>query len=242
MSTKPSDHFTLDIIARALERFRPPKTRFDPAGQWKSTYGVYTLTGQPAQAGKLHIDRATPSKSGFVLNISYEKSLPGHRQRVKAELHCRNDELSTPLRWTFTSQTYDNAGNPLANTKLNKSAAVREDHVEITGGKYTERIAVDAAYTVNWALFDAVQRLPRDKFKALQFAMIDHFDQLKAGQSISYCKATNVMLSEQPIRLHAYSQLGEGIVPWVYWVNDQGRLLFAVSGIEAYILNASESS
>jgi len=40
------------------------------------------------------------------------------------------------------------------------------------------------------------------------------------------------------VRLHAYSQVGRGIVPWVYWVDEQGRLLFIVAGLEGYVLNA----
>jgi hypothetical protein len=38
--------------------------------------------------------------------------------------------------------------------------------------------------------------------------------------------------------LRAYDQTGRGIVPIVYWVNEQGRLLFALSGLIGYIFNA----
>lgn len=239
MATELTEHFTLDTVSRLLKRFRRPDGRFDPNGAWQSEYGVYTLAGQGALAGKLRISRKPISDNSLVLNIAYEKSLPGHRQQVKAELHCRNDELSTPLRWTFTSQTYDNAGNPLANTKLKESAVIKDGHIEIVDGGGKERIAVGSAYTLNWGLFEAVQRLPREKFEPLAFTMIDHFDQVKEGQSISYREAISVILGAETVRLHGFDHLGRGIVPWVYWVNDQGRLLFAVAGLEAYILDTS---
>jgi len=68
--------------------------------------------------------------------------------------------------------------------------------------------------------------------------MLDHFDQVKPGQSISYRTTIDVMLGGRAVRLHGFDHLGEGIVPWVYWVDDQGRLLFAVSGLAGYLLNA----
>jgi hypothetical protein len=36
------------------------------------------------------------------------------------------------------------------------------------------------------------------------------------------------------LELHVYNQLGDGILPIVYYVNKSGRLLFVVSGVEAY--------
>jgi len=228
----------LDIIARVLERFRPPRDRFDPNGPWQSAYGVYTLAGQGALAGKLRIERGAVSEDRFVLKMVYEKSLPGHLQQVEAEIHCRNDELGTPVRWTLTSEIRDRAGNAIRNTKLKKSAVAEKGYIEIDDGRGKRQIDVESGCTTNWVLFDAVQRLPRRKFEPLRFTMLDHFDQVKAGQSISYRETIDVMLGGRAVRLHGFDHLGEGIVPWVYWVDDLGRLLFAVSGLAGYLLNA----
>jgi hypothetical protein len=95
--------------------------------------------------------------------------------------------------------------------------------------------------------------------------MLDHLDEPKPNQSLSYRETADVLLSgrhltkrraahldkrqarkparslrgTQPVRLHAFEQLGDGIVPWIYWVDDRGRLLVAVSGLEAYILEST---
>lgn len=238
MATEVTEHFTLDTVSGPLKRFRRPAGRFDPNGAWQSEYGVYTLAGQGALAGKLRINHKPISDNSLVLNIAYEKSLPGHSQQIAAELHCRCDQLSTPLRWTLTSQIRDRVGNPIRNTKLKQSAVAEKGYIEIDDGRSKRRIDVESGYTINWALFDAVQRLPRRKFEPLRFTMLDHFDQVKAGQSISYRETIDVMLGGRAVRLHGFDHLGEGIVPWVYWVDDRGRLLFAVSGLEGYLLNA----
>ena len=58
----------------------------------------------------------------------------------------------------------------------------------------------------------------------------------------AYRLSADVLLAGQPVRLHAYDHLGEGIVPWIYWVDDRGRLLLAVSGLEAYLLDSFRPS
>ena len=110
--------------------------------------------------------------------------------------------------------------------------------IDLTDGRTQRQIPAPGAYAVNWALFEAVGRLPREEFEPLRFTMLDHFDQLKPGQVLSYRETADVSLGGRSVRLHAYDHLGEGIVPWIYWVDDEGRLLFAVSGLEAYLLDS----
>lgn len=236
MATKLTDHFTLDSIAGFLKDFKRPKDGFDPQGPWKSVYGVYTLAGRGGRAGRLEIERKSISKDSFVLDMTYEKNLPGHTQHVTAEIHCRADELSTPLTWKFDSEIRARGGGVLANTKLKKTAKAMKDHIKVAEGKHEESIAIESAWTVNWALFDAVQRLPRKAFAPIEFVMLDHFDQFKGGQRISYRRKTDVTIAGQEMRLHGFDHLGRGIVPRVYWVDDRGQLLFVVSGLEAYLL------
>ena len=114
-------------------------------------------------------------------------------------------------------------------------------------------------------LLDAVQRLPRAAFEPKRFTLLDDFDVVKANQTLAYRKTVEVLLGgrrvqkqhweklekgrirktswgregDRPVRLHAYEHLGDAIVPEVYYVDDQGRLLFMVAGIEAYVWEAA---
>lgn len=243
------DHFSLNIVAKHLENFRPPKGGFDPKDNWKLCYRVYTLAGRKPgsghPAGSLWLKRKKHGSDSFILKVDYQKQLPGQwKQSVVAEIHCLSDTLSTPLKWTFDSEIIGHV-EAFQNTKLKKSGVFKNGKMVVEDGKYRREIMVPSPYTVNWALFDAVQRMSRAPGtesaavkKLLKFTMFDHFDQVKEKQSLQYRKTAQVVVGTKPIELHAYEHLGEGIVPWIYWVDSKGRLLFVISGQEAYLLES----
>ena len=244
--TGPKGDFTLEFAAARLKDFKPPTAEFDPRGRWKLTYGVYTFAAIKAgttpggRTGSLTLFRE-PRDGGSVVEVDFEKHLiGGASQRVIARLVCRDDALATPSEWDYSSEFFDRAKDPLPAAGLEKSAKILEGRVEIDDGKYTQLIQIDGPFTINWALFEAVGRLPRGPFAPLEFTLLDHFDQVKGGQTLVYRKSLSMELGDRDVRLHAFDQLGRGIVPWVYWVDDSGRLLAAISGLEAYILDSFE--
>ena len=233
-----SEEMTLGLIASKLAGFSPPESPFDPEGEWTLSYGVYSLANVCDLAGGLTLFRKPSPDGGASITLDYEKHLPDSRkQNVTAKIHCSADRLSTPDRWSYRSEVLDQAGELLEQLSLERSALAKDDLVEFrTGGRLrNKRIA--RPFTLGWLLFDAVQRLPRREFSPIRFAMFDDFDQVKASQELSFHKTVDVDFGDSgTVRLYAFDHLGEGIVPWVYWVDGEGRLLFAVAGIEAYIL------
>jgi len=269
VQTELTDHFSLNIVAPGLDGFLPPGGDFAPEGDWQASYGVYTLAGVCDRAGTLKLQRRAAANGRHVLRVSYEKTLPkGFVQKVAAKLDCETDALSTPRRWTYTTRIVSRSGESVPGTVLDKTAEAKNGAIEIAGGRHVRRVPVSGAYATNWALFEAVQRLPRGEFDPLHFTMFDDFDQVKPDQTLSFRKTADVVLGRkkvqehqwqelekgrirkttwawtggEPVRLHAYSQLGWGVVPWVYWVDDRGRLLFVVSGLEAYLMEPGRAS
>ncbi|MBN2309038.1 MAG: hypothetical protein JXR94_08715 [Candidatus Hydrogenedentes bacterium] len=258
--------FPLNMAAPGLESFQPPDGPFEPAGAWDLSYGLYSMARRCDRAGGLRLTRTPDGPERARLAVSCSKIAPGnHHQAITAEIECRTDALATPIRWQYEMKSFGPDGQPAVATQLAKKAAVKKDAVEFAVGRRRTRAALPAAYALNWALFDAVQRLPRVPFEPIAFTLIDHFDQFKPGQTLSYWKSTELEMGGEkverhrweqlekgrirktswervgarPIRLHAYSQLGRGIVPWVYWVDGAGRILAVVAGLEAYILEST---
>ena len=225
--TKVTDHFSLKSIESVLAGFKMPTADFDPNGTWKNTYKFYTLPFMipfpHSQAGQVSIKRV-PSKFGqTLLEIDYEKILPGnYKQQITAKIQCDNDVLASFSKWEFSSQIVSPQGQAVKETVMSKK------------GKAPR--GTTAPYTCNWALYDAVQRLPRERTLPMNFTLFDHFDQLKPGHNLKFRTSTVVPLDGKDTPLYAYEQLGEGVVPIIYWTNEQGRLLFVVSGIESYVL------
>ena len=265
----PEAHFPLNMVTAGLEGFDPPRGAFDPTRDWELAYAVCTLTRKCDRVGELRLRREARGRRRFTLGVTYNKAFPGgSRQVVTGELECRTDSLSTPLRWRYVSETRGADGRPLGVTRIEKTAKVKRARATFDDGGGVRSVALPDAYTVNWCLFEAVQRLPRDPFAPLRFTMLDHFDQPKPNQTLSFRKSVDVMLGVRrvqrhryeglekgrirktfwareggrAVRLHAYDHVGDGIVPWVYWVDDGGRLLFAVAGLEAYLLEPPASA
>lgn len=260
---QPRDLFTLDVLSRHLGGYQVPAGVFDPSGPWTQTYGIYTLARQGGRLGHVRLTREPTPPAAFTLGLEYEKRKSlRYVQRISAQMQCRADALSTPTAWRFTAVSLDPQGKPTPNTRIEKSAEAEAGEVVFTCHGRATRVPLPGPHTLRWALLDAVQRLPRDPSLARRLTLIDHFDQVKPDQELHYRGTERVHLGAQQVRreqvvqldkgrvyrptlaeeggqavqLHRFTHVGRGVVPWVYWVTDAGRVLFAVSGLEGYVL------
>lgn len=243
----PPEHFPLDSLEENLKKFDPPKGNFDPNKPWRQTYGVYSIArigkaGGP-RTGRLTLARRAGQDGKVAIDVGCDRQLIGGRHKVAGAIEIRPDSvLSAPASWRFDSRLLDPAGKTIAQTRMTKTGLLKDGEIRITSGKAVRKIKVSGPCTTNWSLFDAVQRLPREKTKPQRFTLIDHFDQIKPGYLLSYRNTIEVSLGGRKLRLVAYDQVGRGNVPWVYWLDGRGRLLFIVAGLEAYVLESSEQS
>jgi len=240
------EKYPLCSLAPMLGTYRPPTGPFNPAGSWRQAYGVYTLasTRGPAarRVGELVLSRRAQDAGQVELAVAYTKGLTGGTQKVTATLHTRADEkLATPRRWSFAIELLDTQGRPVPHAGVERThAECRRGVIRIGEGRGARSIPAPGAYTVNWCLFDAVQRLGGKGAGPMEFLLIDHFDQPKPGQSLAFRAEMGIAVAGgKTVPTITYDQLGEGNVPWVYWVDRNGRLLLVVAGLEAYVLESS---
>lgn len=246
--TKPlPEHFPLDSLEPYLTKFSPPKGDFETSRSWRQSYGVYSIAriGGPGgrRTGRLTLARRAGQDGKAEIDVACDRHLVGGRHKVAGAIEIRPDSvLSTPVSWWFETRLLDPTGRSITGTRMTKTGLLKEDEVLITCTDDVQKTKVSGSCTTNWSLFDAVQRLPREKTKPQRFTLIDHFDQVKPGYLLSYRKTMDVSLGGKKLRLAAYDQVGRGNVPWVYWVDGRGRLLFIVAGLEAYVLESSRQS
>lgn len=262
----PGAVFPLHNIAAGLDGFRVPHGAFEPGGSWRHTYRVCTLTRACDRVGELMLERM-PRDGGAQLAVRLRRFMPGRTEyRLEGVIDCRGDVLAAPRAWAFESETRDGQGKLVPNTRIVKRGRIEKDGMHGEDEVSRRTIPVTGACTNRWALFDAVQRLPRNAFPPLTFSLLDDFDQVKPGHRLSWHASLPVLLGEkcrqqvtwqdlergrvkktrwvkeggEEALLTAYDHVGEGIVPWIYWVDAAGRLLFAIGGLEAYILETAE--
>lgn len=220
----------LEIAARVLEAVKPPQGTFDANGAWRHTYGLYDLGANLAArinvvrtpVGTLTLTRKPASGGGAVLEVDLRRRTPpGSAERIPGRMTCGAGVLATPSEWEFAWQS--NAGQQGQSLQR----------------KSSQKPKPPDPYTSNWALFDVVQRLPRTPAAALRFTMLDEFDLAKPNQSLTFRKTTQVALSGGPVKLHAFEQFGSGVLPVMYWTDEQGRLLFVISGLIGYAMEGA---
>lgn len=232
----PAD-FPLNTIGGGVNQIALPVGLFDPAGSWQHRYGVYSAAGKLSQVGELRLERQVQASGRVLLDMRYQKSLSGGRQTISAKIHLAADSpLSTPEDWSFVARVMGPEGRTIENTQIKKSIRVQEGVLKIDDASGQRIEPVRGNYTLNWALFDAIGRLPAEIFDPIRFTLVDHFDQVKPNHTLRFRASTDVTIRGKPQTLRAYDQVGEGIVPWVWWVDQRGRLLAAVSGLEVYLL------
>jgi hypothetical protein len=158
------------------------------------------------------------------------------------QLGAGESPLSTPRQWSFRAQVFDEDGQPIPEALLERNVDVRNGKMHVTTDKDRPRdYPLAGPYTVNWALFDAVGRLPREPFEPIRFTLVDHFDQVKPENKLVFRRAIDTPIADKTVRLYGFDQTGRGVMPWTYWVDQQGRVVVAISGLETYMLESASS-
>jgi len=239
----------LDLFRDVLRNYLSPSRPFDPSGKWFHQYKLYTVVNGdipvPPVRGTLGIERVPQAAGGAILNVNYEKtSRYAGVHTIRATVVCAGDDLSTPVKWDST-YTAAAPAHPLEmSLKFQESGVARDGSIIIKRGSEQKKLLLPVAYTSSWALFDAVQRMARRDGAARQFTLLDD-DAPKANQVLAFYQSANLKdrwPGAPTLRVNGFLQIGDGIPPQVYWVDDRGELLFLISGLNAYILDAAAST
>jgi len=200
---------------------------FKPDGNWVSTYRIWTCHGYRESGnqnvGSLRIERTGSSGETFMLNVHQEVvQTDAITHIIDGTIKCRNNKLASPAEWKLSSQFEGPDGKII-------SALSSDNH-----GVATESVTSTA---VDWCLFEAVQRLVFDKQSSLRFDLLEGMYLSKLQHRLQYRGIHPIKMDGQDIPLHCFVQLGSGILPYEYWLDDRHRLLVVTSMNKAYILD-----
>lgn len=243
----------LDLLRDVLRDYRPPSTPFNPSGPWIHQYNLYTVVNAsrqthptPRPGGSLRIERIPQAAGGATLKVKYEKtSQYAGAHTLLTTLACAGDDLSTPAKWHSTYSAVAPAQPLGLSLQVHETAVASGRTVHIKRGKVQRRFLLQSDYTSNWALFDAVQRLAHVGSAALRFTLFDTGGAPKANQVLAFYQSVDLKdrWPGAPIlRVHGFLQIGDGISPQTYWIDDRGELLFLLSGLDAFVLDATRSA
>ncbi len=231
--------FSLHRLAFVLSRYAPPEGGFNPFGQWNLKYTYHSLGyWYFRRQGSLHIERKRQDDGVLFSFNCMRLGRTGYNHYISAKVLARDDPLSTPLSWTMEAKLATGPdATPYLLSGIRKTAQFRDGALTVTCNGDSEVTHIPGDYTCKWSLIDVVQRLLNASTERRSFSLVDEFDEVRHHQTIAYRTSANVPLKGMPRNLTAYEHLGEGVIPTVYWVDEFGRALFVVSGVEAFVLS-----
>jgi len=233
----------------ALADFGLPEGEFDADGSFRHTYRLWLVSSgwpiarpaDPHYRGFVEIQRK-PRREGKGIQLAVRQSVfqqtPGLADTV-AQIECGEDALTTVQSWRLVHKVSDSHGKAVPEARTVQSGTVGPKAIATSQGNYgmeTPR-SPSRPVTSNWSLFDAVQRLPRRESPPLEFDMLEDLDLLKPSQRLTYRGEQEHVLDGKPVRLHRWQHVGRAILPHDYYLDGQGRLLVALGGLRAYILD-----
>jgi len=211
----------------ALKKLPFTPEDFKPDGNWVSTYRIWTCHGYRESGnenvGFLRIERTADSEKTFMLNVHQEVvQTDAITHIIDDTIKCRNNQLASPVEWKLQSRFTDTDGK----------------HIPELLGSNNGKAAKEAERTTSdFCLFEAVQRLAYDKESSVSFDLLEGMRLSKPRHRLLYRGISPLKMKGRDIPLHCFVQLGSGILPYEYWLDDRHRLLAAVSMNKAYILD-----
>ena len=240
---------SLELIEPHLKDFQSPGGAFDPTGAWTQTYRIVPLTLDLKVFGGQLKMRRTPRADGAQIEVEQELRLMkgkdraqtvGYSQWTKASLLCGTNLWSTPQRLTAESWTVSPDGQAQAETREKFSAEISGTEIRFSGvRKPTVRVARD--WTLDWTLFDALQRLLTDQPTSWQLDIVEDCDLVRPRQRLSYAGPLTAKVAGKEMQLFGFLHYGIGTLPTHYWLDAQHRLLFVNHYFRVFILTSSIS-
>ena len=227
-----------------------PDEPLDCGGDWTAQYRIWQAVGglndngQSSLIGSLEVRRtAGDDPSRFNLAIRHRLLMGDKRKRpfngiheIRATMTCRNDLLGTPERWRV-EHIINRDGQILNELALREDGEADGDGIRLRINGIDRAVRTPRPWTSCWNLFELVPRFVADGHHQARFDLMERLRLHKPDQRLLRDESRDC----EPARfgrLRKVSQTGRGILPFDYWLDQRGNLIFAVNLHTAYILDA----
>jgi hypothetical protein len=228
--------------------FPPAASDCSPSGSWTHRYDVWASRGIAEQGiellGFIEMKRgAGRLENQFTLDVVQELTSDRNvMNRVTAQIRCKEDELASPVGWRLTSEhtVGDTPVSPPVD--FSETVAVTPGRLTVTRDSKTFLRTVPPRFTSCWNLIEAVQRLPFGVRRPLRFSLLEGLERVKGEMGVLYDGTYSFELEGRGLTTHRFVQIGRGILPYEYLVDDMHRVLLVITFCKAYILKSAEDN
>ncbi len=216
---------------------------FDPQRSHINLYRIWTCHGYHESGnqnrGYLRIERQSSDLAGTIAYKISQKILNDHGflHCYSASILCRNDELSSLIKWNLHSQFFGPDREIIPDLETKETDTAESYQQRMNTGIGTALADGDKNLTADWCLFDAVQRLSVNPGLALEFNMLEEMTMFRKNHRLRYDEQERLNISDESRQLFRFYQYGQGTLPTEYWLDIHQRLILAVNFSVAYILD-----
>jgi hypothetical protein len=231
-----------ELLSRVglLSSFPPAPARFDPGAGWIHNYRIATCHGYldrgNRNVGFLQIERIAGGQKTFTLRL-LQRILndEGAVHILQGDMHCERDACASLHGWRLASSFQDLDGNTIPGLGAKESGNIFAGVVTTMFGVQVSKQDLVRRLSADWSLFEAVQRLPFGPVLAPAFDLLEGLRLLREEHRLVYRGRYN--WKGTPASLHWFHQIGFGLLPYEYWLDERHRLLVAATHARAYILD-----
>lgn len=235
------DEFSLLKLENLLKDYKfPPATGFNP-DSYKLNYQAVSADADTIK-GSLDFSRKVAGT-----NIQYAFSI--HRlipktfvYKVHGSLMAANNDFPSVVSWEGQSmispvdseKPYLNSEKKIMGKVTGKNVVLKEN------GKESKLTLSSGNLTWKWGMIDMVRIMASKNIQSLEFSTLDEMDVIYPKQKVSFRKSKMLTTGEgEKVNFKVFDLIGDGVIPTVYWVDQFGRVVFIVTGLEAYMLMKS---
>lgn len=221
-----------------------PTDEFNPHGDWELTWKVWLLKRGKKDTnhrGYIHLKKENISDESFKLYVDQKLLQVPHcaGYETNAVINCSKDINKAEYSWQLERKFFNHILNKdFDDISEAKSGTTEAGKVKITMSEQEISFEAKDNVTSNWSLMELIMRCGEDIAKH-KFTILDELDKVKGGHVIKYSGEEVIPFGSKMINVKRYDQTGEGFLPWTYYIDNCGRLILAINGLRAYILDTT---
>jgi hypothetical protein len=251
----PGKEFSLLKMEKILPDYRiPPCSNFTTDKFWLS-YTLYNFYQELVMnAGWFEIlkkDIPGPTylaacirKATADISIENENYIGKYRGNYifNGQIEAENDLLASPLKWECETKISDDInGSPYLNTQHRWKGSYKDGHVQYhSGSQHIVKNPANPKLTWKWGIINLVQKMAEQSVSEVHFSTLDEMDMIFDHQYARFRKKQQIDCGTGNVEFSVFDVLGDGIIPTVYWVDNFNRVIFIISGVEAYVLSDNQ--
>lgn len=234
----------LDRVAEVIRgaNITPAQRLKEDPYEYQREYTIYSLIryakfvkgkSRPQVKGSIRLIRQ--NRTELSLDLMRHGAF-GHHQFVHIDQILSENDLSTPVQWSYQTRLAPSAqAEPLHGKVVSGTGRCTGSELLFSEQGMTRNYSLNGIpWTLNWNLLDA---LPRLKNYTGTFLTVDEYDLPGGTKTLFPYKKCGIQIAGTWYDLHSYVLLGNGTLPTFYWLNRHNELLFINTGMEVYALN-----